>query len=102
MSERRLELTCTEACGRTDGIVNPRLLKHVGTCGCSIDAEVIIETSKGLTREAQYGIGHSEARIGHIVLIIGFVESLVVVVIQLSAGLEEQIWFEDEPAVLAL
>ena len=102
VEERRLELACTEAGGRRDSVVHPRLLQDVAAAAGCVDAQVIVEPAESRAGEAQDGIRHGEARIGHIVLVVRLVQSLVVVVMVLASGLQEQIGLEDEASVARL
>ena len=102
MSERCLELTGTETEFRTDGIVDPSLLKHVASGGCRIDADVIVDLSEGLARETDDGIRHGKAGVGDIVLIVGLVETFIIVVFKVEGTLQIEIGLEYEAPVITL
>ena len=102
MGEGCLEFACAEADGRVDGIVNPCLLEDIGSSGGGIDGKVVVEASESLASEAEDSVRQGEARVGHVVLVVGFVQALVVVVVELATGLEEEVGLEDELAVFRL
>ena len=102
MGERCLELTSTETEFRTDGIVYPCLLKHIATRGCRIDADVIVNLSEGLTRKTDNGVRHGETRVGDIILIVGLVETFIIVVFKVEGTLQIEIGLEYEAPVITL
>ena len=102
MGERRLKLTHTETQFRHRSIVDPGLLQDVTPRGSRIDTDVIVDLTERLTRKADDGIVHGETRVGHIVLIIGFVESLVVIITVVEGALQIEIGFEHETPVVRL
>ena len=102
MGEWGLELTQTDSELLTGGIVEPSLLKQSTSTASGIDREVERHLPKGLACETQHSIGDGEARIGHVVLIIGLVQTLVIVVIELSSRLHQQVGLEYEITFLRL
>ena len=102
MGERCLKLTHTEAQFRHGGIVDPGLLQDVTSRGCRIDTDVIVDLSERLTRKTDDGVRDGETGVSHIVLIIGFVESLVIIIAIIQRALKEEIGFEHEIAVIRL
>ena len=102
MCEGCLEFTSAETQGRTNGIVNPCLLQHIATRCCGIDTDVVIDLTECLTGETDDGIGNGKATVGNVILIIGFVKSLVVVVFHVERTLHIHIGLEHEIAILRL
>ena len=102
VEERRLELAGTKACGGRDAVVHPSLLQDVPAAACRVDAQVVVEPTEGCAGKAKDGIGHREARVRHVVLVVGFVQTLVVVVMVLASRLQKEVWLEDEAAVARL
>ena len=100
MGKRRLEFTHTEAQLLGDCIVDPCLLEDVATRGSCIHADVIVDLAKSLTRKADDSVGHGEARIGDVVLIVGFVEALVVVILEVGRCLQKEVGLEHETAIV--
>ena len=69
------------------------MMQQCSPTGSRIDGEVESHFPESLARKAKHGIGDGEARIGYVVLIVGLVEALVVVPVQLQAGLHQHIGF---------
>ena len=102
MCEGSLELTHTETSFRLYLIVDPGLLQDVCALGCCIDRQVVVELSESLACETQYGIGNGKARVSYVILIIGLVQSLIIVVVHLSSCLQEQVGLENKLPVFRL
>ena len=70
--------------------------------GRGIEAEVERDLVEGLARKAQHGVGDGKAAVGHVVLVVGGVQALVVIPIVVARCLHQQVGLEDEVAFLRL
>ena len=102
VAERRLELAHAEAGGVAEAIVHPGLLQDVAAAAGRVHRDVVVEAAERGAGEADDGVGDGEAGIGHIVLIVGLVQTFVVIVVEHAARLQEEVGLEDEFAVLRL
>ena len=102
MGEGCLKLTHTETQFWHGGIVDPGLLQDVTSRGCCIDRDVIVDLSECLTSKTNDGVRDGKTRVSHIVLIIGFIKSLVIVIAIIQRALQIEIGFEHEIAVVRL
>ena len=80
--------------------VEPGLLQDVPTASRRIDRKVEGEPVESLPCEAENGIGNGEAGVMDVVLVIGRVQSLVIVVVHVGAGLDKQVRLENKVALL--
>ena len=94
MRERSLELANTYL------YVEPSLLKDVSSVSGSIDGEVECHPVECLARETEDGIRDRETAVVYIVLIVGRVQPFIVVVVDVSTGLDQHIRFENEIPLL--
>ena len=101
VGEGRLELTGAETEAVVHFHVEPGLLQDVGTAGSGVDREVVGDFVVGFTGETEHGIRQAEAGIGHVVLVVGLVETFVVVPVERAVSLHHEIGFELEAAVVA-
>ena len=101
VGKRRLELTGAETEAVVHLDIEPSLLQHVGTAGGGIDREVVGHFVVGLAGETEHGIGHGEAGVGHIVLIVGLVQPFIVIPIEGTVSLHHEVGLELEAAVVA-
>ena len=102
MRKGRLELAHAQGQLRPEGHVEPRLLQQGAATGRGIEAEVERDFVERLAREAQHGVGDGEAAVGHVVLVVGGVQALVVIPVVVGAGLHQQVGLEDEITFLRL
>ena len=94
--EGRLELSDAHGELVPGGHVDPRLLQDGPAAGRRVDGEVEGDAAPCLPGEAEHGVGHGEARVGQVVLVVGLVQPLVVVPVDVGCCLHQQIRFEHE------
>ena len=100
MRERSLELANTYGKTLFYLYVEPSLLKDVSSVSGSIDGEVECHPVECLARETEDGIRDRETAVVYIVLIVGRVQPFIVVVVDVSTGLDQHIRFENEIPLL--
>ena len=102
MTERSLEFSHSETHFLACSIVNPCLLQYVASRSCRIDTHVVVNLSECPASETNDCVWHRETGVGHIVLIVGLVQSAVVVIVIVAGCLYIHIWLEHEVALLRL
>ena len=100
--EGGLELTHAQSQLRLEGHIEPRLLQQGTPAGGGIQAEVEADFVERLAGEAQHGVGDGKAAVGHVVLVVGGVQALVVIPVVVARRLHQQVGLEDEIAFLGL
>ena len=101
MGEGCLELTDLDGKLLLEFDVEPCLLQEVATRGSGVHREVESDTAKSLSRESEHGVGDGKTCVGDVVLVVGFVQTFVVVVVEVGRCLDECVGLEDEVALLA-
>ena len=100
MGERCLEFTCTNGKLLTESIVKPYLLQQCTTTASSIDAQVKSQLIKRLTCETKHSIRDREARVSHVILIVGLIQALVIIIVKLTSRLHKQIRLKHKISLL--
>ena len=100
MRERSLELADTYGEALLHLYVEPSLLQDVSSASGGIDGEVECHPVECLARETEDGVGDRETAVVYIVLIVGRVQPFIVVVVDVGAGLNQHIRFENKIPLL--
>ena len=101
MREGGLEFTHPDGERLFQAHVKPSLLQQRPTRSGCVEREVEGHFVECLTRESQDRIGNGEAGIGDIVLVIGRIQPLVIVIVDVGTGLHQQVGLEQEVSLLA-
>ena len=101
VGEGCLELTDLDGKLLLEFDVEPCLLQEVATRGSGVHREVESDTAKSLSRESEHGVGDGKTCVRDVVLVVGFVQTFVVVVVEVGRCLDECVGLEDEVALLA-
>ena len=100
MREWSLELSDTNRKLFFQLYIEPRLLQQRSSTCSSIDGQIESDFSKSLAGKAKYGIRNGKTRIGNIILVISFIQAFIIIPIEISTRLYQQIRLENKVTFL--
>ena len=102
MSERCLELTYLDSERVNDLDVEPSLLKDFRSARRRVNRKVERHLVERLAGESEHSVRHRETGVFYVVLVIRLVQSLVVIPVETSGGLNHEVRLEHKVAFLRL